>query len=221
MKKHRFILQDPELVHQMARVLKLQEGENIVLGDGKGHEAEAVIEAISPKEVSVTFDQVAVNHREPTRLVTLYCALLKRENFEWVVQKATEVGVTSIVPIITRRTVKLHFKLDRLQMIAKEAAEQSGRGIVPVMYEPITFEQAIEQAKEHDHNLFFDVGKERSKSYKLTAKSLGIWIGPEGGWDPEEVALARQSKCEIVSLGSRTLRAETAAVIATYLATSV
>jgi 16S rRNA (uracil1498-N3)-methyltransferase len=217
MKIHRFILEDPKLVHQMARVLKLKTGEKVVLGDGKGHEAEALIETISPKSISVAFDHVSVNQRESARSVTLYCALLKRENFEWVVQKATEVGVASIVPIITRRTVKLNFKLDRLQMITKEAAEQSGRGMVPTVHPPMKFEDALKQA-ENEKNYFFDVGP--SHSYRLKANSLGIWIGPEGGWDPEEVEFAKKLNCEITSLGSFTLRAETAAVIATYLATS-
>ena len=86
--------------------------------------------------------------------MTLYCAVLKRENFEWVVQKCTELGIRAIIPIVTTRTVKTGLKMDRLRIIAKEAAEQSGRGIIPVINNPLEFDRALEEAK-HQQNIFF------------------------------------------------------------------
>ena len=88
----------------------------------------------------------------------------KKENFELVVQKAVEIGVKEIIPIITKRTVKLNLKYDRLEKIIKEAAEQSGRGILPILRKAMDFKKAIEEAEQNNINLFFDIsGKKFQK----------------------------------------------------------
>lgn len=161
--------------------------------------------------------------------VTLYCAILKRENFEWVVQKTTELGVRRIVPLITDRTVKTGIRLDRLISIAREASEQSGRGVIPEISKPMEFDQALSETKQYAQNLFFHTsrtGKEDSDreatSQKPKAKrSIGLWIGPEGGWSDDEVTAATQANIRISSLGPRILRAETAAVAACVLLTLI
>lgn len=229
MKRHRFIgefdlerlsiqIVDREFVHQVARVLKLHTGEEVILCDGKGREALARIDHVSVKAIQATLLEHIKVVTQPTRSVILYCALLKRENFEWVVQKATEVGVKEIVPLITRRTIKLNFKLDRLSKISQEAAEQSGRGMVPLIHEPLKFENALKHAQENKRNYFFDISGSLAAHDPQPTTSLGLFIGPEGGWDPSEVEQSKRAGCQISSLGAFTLRAETAAVIATYLA---
>ncbi|OGN06492.1 MAG: hypothetical protein A3B86_03535 [Candidatus Yanofskybacteria bacterium RIFCSPHIGHO2_02_FULL_38_22b] len=232
MKQHRFIgkfnivpgifkISDFELVNQIRNVLKLKVGEKVILCDGNNKEGVAEIKGYGKNLVEVEIQEISVNQNEPERNVVLYCSILKKENFELVVQKATEIGVKEIVPIITARTVKLDIRKDRLEKIIKEAAEQSGRGVVPVLYDPVNFQEAIKLSEDNDVKIIFDqFGKTdlRSQLQATSYKLLAIFVGPEGGWTPEELQTARDAGFEIVSLGKTTLRAETAAIIGTYLA---
>lgn len=227
MKLHRFIgvfdfsrneieIVDPELVHQMHTVLKLQKNEEFLLCDGQGTEARAVISSIDKKTVRAVIHSKAVIHREPARHVTAYIAIIKRELFDLVAQKLTEIGVANIVPLITRRTVKRAVKESRLQSVIREAAEQSGRTVLPVLHDPMELADALKHAQSCADRFFFDVsGSNQAVSQGTTSAS--IFIGPEGGWDPDEVQMARDAGCAIVSLGSLTLRAETAAIVASYM----
>src|SRR3989344_2070787 len=135
MKLHRFIL--PFTIS----------GEQVLLCDEGMNEVLAEVTEIVHKVIKVKVIKEQRNENEPLRKVMLYCAILKRENFELVVQKATEIGVAEIVPVITRRTVKLALKQERLEKIIKEAAEQSGRGVVPTLSKPMEFQEALEHAK--------------------------------------------------------------------------
>ena len=228
MKRHRFIgafdltqktfrVVEREMIHQMMNVLHLEVGEQVVLCDGKGQEVLAELKEVSKDLVMAQAVEVLHATPQSSREVILYCAILKRENFEFVVQKATEVGVTEIVPLITRRTIKQNVKVARLQEIAKEAAEQSGRGTVPVVSAPIVFEEAVASAKRNGENYFFDVGGE-GESMKSLGNRVGLFIGPEGGWDVEERAVGRAAGFIVSRLGPFVLRGETAAMIASYLA---
>ncbi len=232
MKIHRFIgafdfsqpnitITDPEFVHQIRDVLRLKIGEGLILCDGKGAEAEVRVVVFSSRGVETELIRLLTNLAEPTARVVLYCAVLKRENFDLVVQKTTEIGVQEIVPLITHRTVKLQLKRERLEKIMREAAEKSGRGTVPTLHEPIKFEDAFLHASHNRANYFFDVmgvAWSPKKVLKQTG-TVGLFIGPEGGWSPEEHEQAKGQKFDIANLGHLTLRAETAAIIATYLAT--
>jgi 16S rRNA (uracil1498-N3)-methyltransferase len=150
--------------------------------------------------------------------VILYCSIIKRENFELMAQKATEVGVKEIVPLLSSRTIKLNIKSERVEKIIKEASEQSGRGKVPELHPPMTFKDALEHAKSNDLNLFFDPSG-KIFSPLTQEKKIGVFIGPEGGWDEDEIGLARAQNFQIVSLGKLVLRAETAAIVASFLPT--
>lgn len=231
MKIHRFVgnfnlkigvlkIEDWDLFNQAKNVLKLKAGEKIVLGDGNMNEGTAEILEYGKNFIRVSINEIKTNENEPSQNVVLYCAILKKENFELVAQKATEVGIKEIVPIITERTVKLDIRKDRLEKIIKEAAEQSGRGIVPVLREPIKFQEAFVLAKTYGLNLFFDQSGESFKGLqRLDNKGrIGAWVGPEGGWDSQEVELALKSGFKIINLGELTLRTETAAIIGAYLA---
>ena len=208
---------DPEVVGQIRNVLKLKAGEQVLLCDEGMNEVLAEVTEIVHKVIKVKVIKEQRNENEPLRKVMLYCAILKRENFELVVQKATEIGVAEIVPVITRRTVKLALKQERLEKIIKEAAEQSGRGVVPKLHEPIEFEKAVEQVKDKQNILFDSSGSIPASSSQLPA-SIAIWIGPEGGFDETEIAAAKTAGFHIATLGKLTLRAETAAIVASYLA---
>ena len=136
---------DKDILNQVKNVLRLKSGQQILLADGKANEALAEIIEFGGDFFRVKLLQKESNSNESARKVILYCSILKRENFELVAQKATEVGVAEIVPLICERTIKIGFKKERLVKIIKEAAEQSGRGILPVLYEPISFSQAVKQ----------------------------------------------------------------------------
>jgi 16S rRNA (uracil1498-N3)-methyltransferase len=211
---------DQGILHQLLEVLRLRPGDLIMLADGKGNEAVAKILKLTKDFADLAIQKTVKNSAEPKRAITLYSALLKKENFEWVVQKATEVGVKRIVPLITKRTVKLGLSTLRLEKIAKEAAEQSGRGMVPLIHRTLTFTEALPDAAVNDVNLFFDVDGTPFVETKAMAKAkrIGVFIGPEGGWDHEEFIGARAGEFEVVSLGKLVLRAETAAVVGSYLA---
>ncbi len=235
-KVHRFItdytivndtvlINDLDLVHQWKNVLKFKIGEEVILANKNG-EALCAIVSISKNEANLQVVSINKNKKEHTKNVTLYMAILKRENFELVVQKASEVGIDKIVPIITEHTVKTGLKYERLEKIAREASELSGRNTVPYISETIKFSDAV----QHDNNvikILFDISGKKPESKKLTAESLSLYIGPEGGFSESEINLVKSlpaeagNNFEISSLGPLTLRAETAGIIASYLAVNL
>lgn len=231
MRLHRFIgnfdcseeyieIADKEIVNQLTNVLRLGTGDKLILGDGNGHECIGEITERQKNSLTVTIVEHSENKNDPAVSAVLYCAILKRENFELVVQKATEIGVSEIVPIITTRTVKLDIKEERLQKIIKEAAEQSGRGRLPILHAPVKLSEAFDHAKGNDANFFFSLSEITASADGMrTGIRRGLFVGPEGGWTDEEEAGAVAAGCFIISLGSLTFRAETAAIVASYLGT--
>src|SRR3989338_4709924 len=226
MKRHRFFgkLTDPQNHHQIPTVLKLRPEEHVVMCDGEGNETEMT--------VSGTVIETRQVDAEPKRHIILYAALLKRENFEAVVQKATELGAKEIVPLITERTVKLGFKRERLEAIVREAAELSGRGVIPIIHEPMKFEDAMRESLSKGSSYFFDTNRcvdeptsaffaHSEMSTKRVVASLHLFVGPEGGWSEQERNFAKQNGLETVSLGPLIMRGETAAMIATFLAVHI
>jgi 16S rRNA (uracil1498-N3)-methyltransferase len=237
MRLHRFIgnfnfaesrlkIFDKEILDQIKNVLRLGAGEKIILSDGNLNEALAQINNFKKDYLEVEILEVGKNENEPKVRAVLYCSILKRENFELAAQKAVEVGIAEIVPIVAKRTVKLNLKEERLKKIIREAAEQSGRGRVPVLQPVIDFAEAVEEAEKNNVNLFFDVSGKNIKNFFDShfrgndRETVGVFIGPEGGWDEEEIKMARNKNFKIVSLGRLTLRAETAAAVASYVVAS-
>ena len=228
MKLHRFFcefdpaaekirLADADHVNQIKNVLRLKAGSELVLFDGKLNEALAKIGEIGKDFVDLEIIGVTKNTNEPTREVILYCAILKKENFELVAQKAVEIGMSRIVPLLTKRTIKLNINRERLIKIIQEAAEQSGRGSIPVLSESMEFGEAIKEAAKNDLNILLDQGGESFKSPTKSIKQVGIFIGPEGGWEENEIEMAKGASFKLANLGKLTLRAETAAIVASYL----
>lgn len=226
MKMHRFYaplptgdtmeVTDRAIAHHAAAVLKLRPGERIVLFDGSGDEAIVEVTDISVKAIVGNVLERRATTAESARVVTLFCAIVKRSSFEWVIEKATEAGATRVVPVITARTVKLSVKQERLEAIAREAAEQSGRGRIPEIAEPITLAQAFKRAGEEGTVIVFDMGG-ASWTPLPDTRPVSLFIGPEGGWDDAD-RVQFPSQAQTRSLGPRVFRTETAAVIATYLA---
>jgi 16S rRNA (uracil1498-N3)-methyltransferase len=232
MKIHRFLgdfdlsdkiikTQNRELINQFKNVLRLGVGDSVILLDGSGRKARARVTNLSKDLIEFSLEEVINLSNEPKREVILYCAILKKENFELVVQKAVEIGVKEIVPIITKRTIKTGLNYERLNKIIKEAVEQSGRGIVPVLHNTTEFEEIIK--KESQDNLLriiCDISGEfwPSISANIDNKKIAVFVGPEGGWESSEIEIAKNSGFKIAKLGDFTLRGETAAIIASYLA---
>jgi len=205
-----------DIGHQVVDVLRMGEKEQVELIDGHGHSA--IVEITDVKKHSATVHVVARTFApiDLSRRVVLYCAVLKKDNFEWVVQKATEVGIAEIVPIITDRTIKTGLRADRLEKIINEAVEQCGRNTVPKLRPVIDYDVALGEAK--GQKIFFQAGGAKLNDLKLAGDGVSIFIGPEGGWSEAEVESARVAGAAIASLGNNILRGETAAVVAAWWA---
>jgi 16S rRNA (uracil1498-N3)-methyltransferase len=216
-----FTVSDAGLVNQLKNVFRLATGDAVILCDGRGQEAQAVIEGFGKATVDFAIEEVRTVSTESPVEVTLYCAVLKRENFEWVAEKAVEGGVTALVPVLSERTVKLGLREDRLVKIMREAAEQSGRGALPQLVRTMTFKEALSDAARQDLNVIFEIGQPLFSQSAITAsgaKRVGVFVGPEGGWTDEEVVAAKDKGFLVAGLGRRVLRGETAATVAVFLA---
>ncbi|MDI6820713.1 MAG: RsmE family RNA methyltransferase [Patescibacteria group bacterium] len=209
---------DKEQINQIKNVLRLGADDYVILCDGELIEANAKIVNIKKDFIELKVLNVWQNKSESPRFVRLFLSVLRRENFEWAVQKAVEVGVKEIIPIITKHTVKLNFKKDRLEKIIKEAAEQSGRGFMPKLRDVIVFEQAVLKFNKDQYNLLFDKNGEQFDGVFKEINEVGIWIGPEGGWEDSEIKIAHNNDFRIMRLGNLILRSETATAIAVFLA---
>lgn len=231
MKIHRFIgayplvagehvIRDAEFLRLAHTVLRLAPGERVALCDGSGTEAIAVLKTVDRRAATVAIESVEKREADVDRDVTLYCAVLKRDHFEWVVQKATEVGVATIVPFVTERTIKTGLKLERLTQIAREAAEQSGRAVLPKIEAPHAFDEALQRFEIHDQVFCLELSSSETIDSVLP-RNVAVMVGPEGGWTDGELAKFRTcSKVKIASLSPLVLRAETAAIVAAYAAIS-
>lgn len=219
----------PSVAHQVRSVLRMKPGELIAVLDGSGWEYEVELTALTTSEVKgrvVGWKEVL---NEPKVWVTVYQSLLKKDNFELILEKGTELGVSAFVPLETSRTIvkikeeREDKKLKRWERIMKEAVEQSGRGRIPEIYAPMKPDEMLEQIGGYELTLIFSTG-EGGYSLRQVFNSLGymplsvaVMIGPEGGFTPEEVDKALQAGATLVSMGPRVLRAETAAIVSTGL----
>lgn len=211
-------LSETELVRQLRLVLRAEPGDTIALFDDSGRELTVKIETLSKDTISATVEHIDEKNIDDMRKVTLYTSMPKRENFELIAQKATEIGVAHIVPIISNRTVKTGLNRERAEKIIIEAAEQSGRRTVPTLGDMIPFSEAI--TSTNGIKILFDGSGEPVTEKDFSDKTISIFIGPEGGWSEDEITLAQTNGARIRSLGSTTLRAETAAIVASYLSVS-
>jgi 16S rRNA (uracil1498-N3)-methyltransferase len=217
----------PEQAHQIRHVLRLKPGDAIVVLDDRGAEYDVILTGVGPREAVGRVTGTRRAQGEPAVEVTLFQSLLAREKFEWVLQKGTEVGMAQFVPVLTERSLvrERHAeknKLERWRRIVTEAAEQSHRGRIPKLPPPLTFPEAVAQAGGFDRCLIAAPVQKTAALRELLqgvgpGSSLALLIGPEGGFTPEEVALACGKGAAPISLGPRVLRTETAAVVAAAL----
>lgn len=208
--EHSFWLHDEKLLHQWQHVLRLAPGAEVVLFDGIGHDRLYTIEQMNKNEAQLKHMTDLENQR-PARDVYLFWSLLKKDKNDWVLQKCTELGVSHFVPLLATRSEMKNFNLERAQKIIVEAAEQCGRSDIPSLREPMLVDTAIEDY--HDKATLY-VAEQSSSAPKLTDGSIGVFIGPEGGWTDSEKQLFKEKGVAQTGVSRFTLRAETAAVIA-------
>jgi len=222
-------LQSDEARH-LREVLRLRPGDRVHVFNGVGKEFDCSIEE-SRKDsarLKVLTEVIPARPESPLQM-TLALALLKSDKFDLVVQKATELGVISIVPVATRLAdVRLRDDSDsnkrviRWQRIALEASKQSGRALVPEVVQPSSFAKLVQGADfSGEQRLMFSERDgqllEMNDNVNGEQRRITALVGPEGGWTDEELSMARESNWRVVTLGGRTLRAETAAITVVVL----
>jgi len=204
--------------HHLLHVLRLRPDDEVVVFDGRGKEFRAVLTRCDKTTAAAKLLEPVATRESPLEL-TVAVAVPKMDSMARIVQKLTELGVHRVVPLLTNRTAasarRATGQLARWRRIAEEACKQSGRGIVPRVEAPITFEDLIE-SDDHSRRLLFTVGGPPLRGGPHPSSCLVV-IGPEGGWAEEEVAYAVAKGFEPVGLGPRTLRTETAALAATAI----
>ena len=239
--RHRFAV-DPDAVrggevrfpaavaYQMRRVLRLRPGQRVTAFDGRGGEYTVALVSVRDDSALGAIEAQITADSEPRLDLTLCQALLPRDKFELVLQKATEVGVRAFVPLVTERSLVPasavdNRRHDRWRRLVQEAAEQSGRVSLPTLAEPLTLAEALALPGQEPALLAWE--RERGLSVRealaaleprLRGGRLTLFVGPEGGFGEAEVATARSAGVIVVSLGPRILRAETAGPILTALA---
>lgn len=211
-----------QIVHQLTKVLRVKPGETVIFFDESGFDYTAEIFLYARGSVRVRVIKKEPNQRElPVRIVACH-AVIKKDRMEWFFEKGTEVGIVSFVPMITERSIPKELSKERAQKIIKEAAEQSGRAIVPSLRDTMPFRACIDEcAGGQAQGILFDAsGSEAAEGRKLAevlqsakTKEVRMFIGPEGGFSPEEVAYADERGIAIVSPYPTILRSETAGVI--------
>lgn len=217
-------------VKHLYKVLRLNEGDKIVLNNCVGEEFTGVISIITKQEVIVDIIEKLQVNNESNVKIYLFQGLPKAQKMDLIVQKGTELGITEFIPTLTDRVdIKLKGdfkKLDRLNRIALEAAKQSKRSLIPNVVDPMSFDDAINKMKSLDivivpyenaenfgiKTLFSNTDIDKSK-----IKTVGILVGPEGGFELDEINKLQENGAYIVTLGSRILRTETAGFVATSL----
>lgn len=206
----------------IGRVIRLRDGDTIELCDLDGTDYIGKISRIDKDVVSGTIVESHPSISEPSCKITLYQGLPKGDKMDTIIQKGVELGIYSIVPIMTERTIvrfkgpsDIDKKTTRWQRIAKEAAKQSKRAIIPYVKDPISFTEGI--LKQHELMIFFWEEERKLSLNKLltstrTIEDIGIFIGPEGGFSMDEAESARKNGWHITTLGPRILRTETVSI---------
>jgi len=215
-----------QVAHQIKNVLRMKPGWQVIALDNFGQEYVVILTAVSKNIVEAEILAERVVTAEPNLKITLYQGTLKAQKFEWVLQKGTELGISEFVPVISERSVLadaqvVDQKRMRWERIIQEAAEQSGRGLLPELRPAMMLGQAFRRATSLDGVSFvaWEGVKEELLKAKLSAHTnnpehISLFIGSEGGFSEGEIEMARQSQIQPVGLGKRILRAETAGLVA-------
>ena len=207
-----------------AKVLRLKNGEEVLVCDGQGRECLCAVSDVSEGQISLVVRSQQSSESEAAVRVSVYMAFPKGDKLEHVIQKATELGAVEIVAFPSSRCVSrpddksLKKKLERWQKIAASAAEQSGRGVIPQVIVLNSYGKALKRASQADKAILF-YENEQAVTLRMSLQTGGyrtvsLLTGPEGGLEAAEVEKARQAGLDICTLGKRILRCETAPLCA-------
>lgn len=208
--------------HYVVTVLRCPLGQELELFDGEGNAWIGTLTATDPATVEITKRLDRSGSESPCE-ITLYQTVPKRDRFEWLIEKTTELGVVRIVPLESARSVvripsaRIDKKLKRWRKIATSAARQSQRAVVPEISPPQSLANALSDAPERTHAFLHPEADHRLGDVVADVRSVGLWIGPEGGFTADEVALLSET-ARAVSVGPRILRSETAGIVSVALA---
>jgi len=222
-----------ETLHYLKNVLRFKEGDRFIGFDGSGKEYEIEILKIEKNEImgKIVEEKEVFNPELPFDLRLFQC-IPKGEKFDFIIREVTQLGVKKIIPVISKRTVvkipeeKKANKVKRWKKIAEEASKISGRIFVPEIENPVKFEKCLDEEK--DFGVIFWEGEreftikdfiKKIKGKEIKGKKINIFIGPEGGFDEEEIELAKKNNFFTLSLGKRILKVETASVVSIAILT--
>lgn len=234
MRLHRFYIDKPlprevgstftydDMTDQIKKVFRLRGGDKVIVFDGSGQDVESEITGFDGNKVGLKVISVVDSPSMPMHDVTIAMAMIKKSGFELVVEKATELGVSRIVPVLAERSEKKGLNEERLKKIVREASEQSGRGNIPAVDRITTLEDFITRvnvanaATDSTMIAFDPSGKTKflptdHQNAGKTGKCV-VLIGPEGGWSDKEILMFAEKNIPVYSLGDQILRAETAAI---------
>ena len=216
----RITVSGEEFAH-MTKVLRQKKGYRVVVCTGDGKDYEGIIESIEKDRAVVVVGRVSDNACDPTLDVTLFQALPKGDKMSFIVQKCTELGARAIVPFLSDFTDEDKYNRERMQRVAKEACKQCGRSLLCEVGELTDFDSVVARFGKYDcvimpyeNATFGRIGDVKGLD---TAKKIAVVIGSEGGFSAKEVAAAKSAGAQIVSLGKRILRCETAGLVAITL----
>lgn len=207
-----------DFIHQLSHVLRFKSGDFLNVFNEDAGEVMVSIVSFNKRAMTLKLEKAIDNKEESDIKITLAMSLIKKDKFELVTEKATELGVSYIIPIMTERVVQKNVPNDRLLRIIKEATEQSGRLSVPELKDSEELEDLVKNVKDYDLCLYGNMEGDLNykdiagKFEKDSVKSLILFIGPEGGWTEKEIELFKDNGVQSVSINKNTLRAETAAI---------
>lgn len=235
MQRHRFYASPAQIqanqitlhedeTHHLTRVLRLSAGATVYAFDGCGHEYECTVANTGKHAATLDIQRALTDAVDSPLQLTLAQALVKGDKFDLIVQKATELGVTRIAPLITENSdirkaeERAEHKLTRWRRIALEAVKQCGRRRLVEITEPQSFAAFCATTDSEARWLLAERAGQPLPFTPQARVSLAVAVGPEGGWSDAELALARQHQFTLLQLGRRILRTETAAIVAATLA---
>lgn len=209
-----------EEFHHLAHVMRKKVGDEIFVADGIGTMYKIRIAHVSQEIASCEIVEKLPDFNEPIKKIILVQSLLKNPaKMDWIVEKTTELGVSHIIPIISDRTLVSKAKIDRWRQLAFSAMKQCMRCRAPEIQDVVLFKYAIESVHESLIFLFHEKATAVDTIEDVVQnvpgkKTIALFVGPEGGFSEPEIELARSSEAEVISLGTRRLRSETAAIAA-------
>ncbi len=214
-------IKDKKEIHHIRDVMRLKEGLSVEVFNGRGSEYIGDIKRIDKNSIIIDIKEVISLRKEYPFNITLYQAIPKKTKMDFIIEKAVELGVDTIVPIITERTIpvieeKGLKKIERFKRIVKAAAKQCGRANLPIVSDITYFKEALIDAKKKDLVIFAALDKDTKPLKKILSsikpKNIAIFVGPEGDFSPKEILMAKGEGYHISSLGKLILRVETASI---------